>query len=306
MANLPESAIWENGIFQLETTTFATGGPDGPANVQARELANRTQWLKQFAEELVAARGDMETLAERLDRYDVFDPEAMSALATEVSQAIESAATANQEGIKTIQQRIQSGEVTIVNRGVISGCVVTKSASAVRNLSLAAGSFFMLGMEMPCPAYSNAALVPPNYGDVEQYCYAYIYLNSDKEVTFACTPLGGTVPEGGLALYRLTVPAGNTEINDPNLGDVTMTDVRRVETAYPGQFNSLAYASVALPYDMIDAEYNVLLEVIDYKGGYNQRPVIHAGAKAANGFNIYAEGTLDAVRVRWVALKMSL
>lgn len=50
MANLPETATWEAGIFQLETTTPALGGVDGPANAQAKALANRTSFLKQEVE----------------------------------------------------------------------------------------------------------------------------------------------------------------------------------------------------------------------------------------------------------------
>jgi hypothetical protein len=306
MANLTESATWEGGIFQLETTTFATGGPDGPANTQARQLANRTQWLKKIADEMVAARGGKASLDERMDQYDAFEPENIAALHAFAAMGIDMAGLANREIKKTISQRIQSGLAVIQNRGVINGCAVTKSISAVRNLSLSAGAFFMNGLELPCPAFNNSALVPANYLDVVQYCYAYIYINSAGAVQFACTPLGGSVPEGGLALYRFTVPAGNNENEDPYLGSVTMTDVRRVEAGFPVQFNSIAYASVALPYSLLDSNYEVVIEVMGYKGGWNQRPVVYPGDKAANGFKLFAEGSLDAVNVRWTALKLSL
>lgn len=46
MANLKETATWEAGIFQIETTTPALGGEDGPVNTAPRQLANRTQYLK--------------------------------------------------------------------------------------------------------------------------------------------------------------------------------------------------------------------------------------------------------------------
>lgn len=56
MANLTESPIYESGIFQLEKSTPALGGPPvidagipsaGHANAQAQQLANRTAYLKQ-------------------------------------------------------------------------------------------------------------------------------------------------------------------------------------------------------------------------------------------------------------------
>jgi hypothetical protein len=303
---LTESATWELGVFQLETTTFATGGPDGPANTQARQLANRTQWLKKIADEMVAARGGKASLDERLDQYDAFEPENIAALHAFAALGIDMAGLANREIIKTISQRFQSGLSIITNRGVISGCTVTKSVSAVRNLSLAAGAFFLNGVEHPCPAFQNIALIPANYGDAAQISYAYIYLDTNNAVRFACTPLGGSIPEGGLPLYRFTVPAGNTETNDPYLGSVAMTDVRRMEAGYPMQFNSIPYASVALPYTMVDSDYEVVIDIISFKGGGGQRPYVYPGDKAANGFKLYVEGSLDAVAVRWTAIKLSL
>ena len=171
---------------------------------------------------------------------------------------------------------------------------------------MSAGSFFLNGVEHPCPGFQNAALVPANYGDLAQNCYAYIYLDANNAVKFACTPLGGSVPEGGLSLYRFAVPAGNTETNDPYLGSVTMTDVRRVEAGYPVQFNSIPYASVALPYNMLDSNYEVVIDIFSFKGGGGQRPYVYPGDKAANGFKLYVEGSLDAVNVRWTAIKLSL
>jgi microcystin-dependent protein len=47
MANLTESAIFEAGIYQLETTDPVLGGASGIANTQAKQLANRTTWIKE-------------------------------------------------------------------------------------------------------------------------------------------------------------------------------------------------------------------------------------------------------------------
>jgi hypothetical protein len=223
-----------------------------------------------------------------------------------ISYALDLGGRAHQEIKKTLERRIQTGIATIINRGVISGLTAGKSTSSLRNISLNAGNFFMNGMELVCPAFPNSASVPDNYGDVTRYCYVYIFFNTNGAIQPACTPLDVPVPDNGLALYRLAVPAGNNYQNDPYLNSVSISDVRRVESAYPVQFNSLAYASVALPFNMLDAEYTVQLEILDYKGGYNQRPIIHADNKAANGFKILAEGTLDTVRVKWTVLKPSL
>ena len=55
MANLNETAQWETGIYQLETSDPVMGGPDGIDNRQAKQLANRTLWLKNQTEVLQAA-----------------------------------------------------------------------------------------------------------------------------------------------------------------------------------------------------------------------------------------------------------
>lgn len=52
MATLSESATWVAGIYQLETTDPVLGGPDGIDNLQAKQLANRTLWLKGQVESL--------------------------------------------------------------------------------------------------------------------------------------------------------------------------------------------------------------------------------------------------------------
>lgn len=46
MADLPESTEWTEGIYQLETSDPVLGGPEGIDNLQGKQLANRTKWLK--------------------------------------------------------------------------------------------------------------------------------------------------------------------------------------------------------------------------------------------------------------------
>ncbi|HJU70399.1 MAG TPA: hypothetical protein VJ603_00980 [Paucimonas sp.] len=56
MANVPESPIWEEGVYQLEQSDPVLGGPGGIANRQAEQLANRTTYLKEQTE---AASADL-------------------------------------------------------------------------------------------------------------------------------------------------------------------------------------------------------------------------------------------------------
>jgi hypothetical protein len=50
MADLTEIAEWTEGIYQLEESDVVQGGPDGIDNVQAKQLANRTAYLKSLIE----------------------------------------------------------------------------------------------------------------------------------------------------------------------------------------------------------------------------------------------------------------
>ena len=48
MANLTETDIWADGIYQIEESDPVLGGADGIANKQAKQLAARTQHLKKL------------------------------------------------------------------------------------------------------------------------------------------------------------------------------------------------------------------------------------------------------------------
>lgn len=53
--NLPETKEWTAGIRQLEVTDLAEGGPNGVMNTQAKQLANRTAYLRDELEKTQAS-----------------------------------------------------------------------------------------------------------------------------------------------------------------------------------------------------------------------------------------------------------
>ena len=57
MSNVPESASYDAGIYQLETVDEVLGGVNGKANAQAKGLANRTNWLKAQVDALNLLKG---------------------------------------------------------------------------------------------------------------------------------------------------------------------------------------------------------------------------------------------------------
>ena len=65
--HLPETEDWEDEIYQIETGDYVVGGGNGIANLQARQMANRTKFLKKKIEELRTA---MEAIQPGTDKYD--------------------------------------------------------------------------------------------------------------------------------------------------------------------------------------------------------------------------------------------
>lgn len=61
MANLTENDIWEDFIYQIEKTDRVIGGPGGISNIQAGQLANRTQYLKKLLSNVIGDSGNLIT-----------------------------------------------------------------------------------------------------------------------------------------------------------------------------------------------------------------------------------------------------
>lgn len=66
MANLNETATWEAGIYQWETSDPVQGGPNGIDNKPTRQLANRTLWLKNEIAKAVQSIGQNKNEAAQL------------------------------------------------------------------------------------------------------------------------------------------------------------------------------------------------------------------------------------------------
>ena len=71
MANLTAGKGWEKEIWRVEMDTPWVGGEDGTANVQAKQLAARTEYLKDFADEVEEAREGEKTLSARINKTGV-------------------------------------------------------------------------------------------------------------------------------------------------------------------------------------------------------------------------------------------
>lgn len=221
-------------------------------------------------------------------------------------EALSLAGMANRELEKTLKQRVQSGEVLIKNRGIIKGCVASKSSSATRNLNISSGAVFMNGQILSLAEMMNTANVPSNSADVAKSCYAYLWFDSANAAQVDCTGFDESVPDDGVVLYKISIPAHSTEASDPHLDGCTLSDRRVIEASYPKMVLNAPFTYVALPFALQDSEYSVDLDVVEFDGSGFGMGCIYVGSRAKNGFGVYMNGTVDSVKVRWTIKSLSL
>ncbi|WP_296763007.1 hypothetical protein [Sediminimonas sp.] len=300
MANLPENASWPSGIYQIETTDPVVGGPDGIDNVQAKQLANRTAWLKQYADEVAQARGDKASLGARLDLLQALAPEHQVAIIAATQEALGLAGVLSRE-IDVIRNRVLAqGEVVLKNKHVISGMVLSKSGIRALDLSqsgtVGSGSSraWIDGLTITLADEATHVSVPTNETDEAVTYYAFLH---DGPGGYG-VGVAQQVPDDGLVLYRLDLPANDTA---GDLSAVTLTDLRVVRPQSGWWVDAAPFVSVAFAEALPAADYGVELEV---EGATNLAGVgaLTAYDKARNGFKIKASGSADNIRIRWTLL----
>lgn len=258
--------------------------------------------------ELATARNGKASLDARLDEMAsdiaVTSVDMQNTTVAALMFALDQAAVANRS-IQALKQQIQQeGEITIKNRGVVSGCSATKSGTAARNLSLTAGKCFANGRTYSVADSVNAASVPSNTGAGSVIVYAYLYQDAGNLWRVAVTAIGQEVPANAIKIYNITVPANSTDATDPNLVSVALTDVRRIEGNFPASLNSPASASPTL--NMLSAnDYRLDFDVVSAVGAPCDDDVIIVSSRATNGFTVLLSSAADSVVVRWRASKLN-
>ena len=210
------------------------------------------------------------------------------------------------ETSKTRDMRIQEGKITMQNRGVISGCTVTKSTTATRNITMAKGTVFLGGRSYTVGEQVNCASIPSNPGSTTKTCYVFLWIDGGGILQCDATLLGEPVPANGIMLYEVTVPAGSTDISDPNLGAVTLTSRRRIEPQWPHVMVSPVFQYVSLAGTIPGAEYAIVFDYQGHTGGpAPTRNDLVVTGRAANGFTVYYSGMADDITILYRAIKMN-
>lgn len=285
MADLQENDQWVDGIYRIELTDPVVGGEDGISNVQAKQLGSRTKFLKKNME---AMQGTVES----------YSPETQEAIFAGLQLGLDLAGLAGRELIRTGHVRFQELEATIINRGVKAGVSISKSTTATRNISVSDGTVFMHGRLYPVLGQTNTASIASNTSAASGTVILYMFLTQTGVVDVAATVLNGSMPEGAIELARATVPAGNTEENDPYLASVSIVDSARREPAWPRIQSSPARAVVSLPFILPDGGYLVDTEVLSLEGGRGQLGELTCEDRLSNGFKLQSSGSADNITVR--------
>jgi hypothetical protein len=198
----------------------------------------------------------------------------------------------------------QQGELLIRNRGVVQGCAVSKSTTAARNLNISAGRCFAGGNVFTVAQQDSAASVPPNTGSGAVTVSAYLYPHSAGDYRLAVTAIGQSVPDNGIEIYRLTIPAGSTDATDPYLANVTLTDVRRIEPDYPELLNSPPSVSLAFARPMRGTDWRMDVDVVSSTGAPCRADQVVITNRATNGCTLTLASAADDVRIRWQTTRL--
>ncbi|WP_155628581.1 gp53-like domain-containing protein [Burkholderia stagnalis] len=95
MTNLVEFDKWEDGVYQLETSDPVQGGPEGIDNLQAKQLANRTRYLK----------GQVEAGQSSLDAHArALDPHPQYASKADLAQKLADLVDQSPEALNTLKE----------------------------------------------------------------------------------------------------------------------------------------------------------------------------------------------------------
>ena len=260
------------------------------------DTVNQTT-LTPFARTLLSCQTSAEVLAALYEYHEELTATLMFAMTQ--------SGVANQS-IKALKEQIQQeGEITLTNRGVITGCTITKSTTTARNLNFVGGSAFMSGRRYLAPSKDNTASVPPNTTAANVTVKAYLYFNAASQVMrLAVTNIGDELPVDAIHLYNITIPPASTDETDPYLNNVTLTSVRRVESSFPRLLDNPAITTISIN-TLRAADYRLDFDVVSFSGGQCDPDNIAIQSRATNGFTLALASDADNVVVRWKASKLN-
>lgn len=106
MANLKEQSVWEEGIYQIETSDPVMGGEHGIDNKAPRQLANRTKWLR---DQLTTQQTALSSKANTRHTHGIADISGLqNALNSKLAASQLSSASTSQAGVVQLSSAVNS------------------------------------------------------------------------------------------------------------------------------------------------------------------------------------------------------
>jgi hypothetical protein len=269
---------------------------------QQRQATNSS--VSAVASEVAAARDGSATLDVRLEAMQDLianvQPDAQTAMLGELIALRGQTGLLDREIQQIRKTAHQEGVFELRNRGLIYGGNLTKNLVHARTLDISEAQFFLGGRLYSIASESNTTSVAGNGGTAAATCWSYLQIVNG--VARCNTTLPGELPPAdSVPIYQITIPAGNTEANDPYLSNVTLSKIARTEPNWPRLQVSPAFIDVVLPRVMSAADYLIDLDVLGHSGA---TPELIVTARANNGFRVYLGGSADRVSVRYLASLM--
>lgn len=297
MANLQESASWIDGIYQLETTDPVMGGPNGTSNTQAKQLANRTRWLKEQSENQGSRIASME---------DGIDEQAQNSLLSLAMQAMVNTGLLS-KSVDNLRKRVLAqGVSTLKNKWVVQGFALSK-ASEIRALHLSQTGTVGSGTSIAWTDGKRVQLTDDDYhvtvptnASTTDILVLYAYLVKSDGVYRVL--LSAAVPDDGLLLYEVRVAANDSAVDCRN---VTLVDRRTIQGISGYFITTPQTLYIAFPYPLqSSSDYDVVFTV---ESATDKAAVgnIEITSKTANGCSLQITGSADNVKIRWSLLNIN-
>lgn len=297
MANLAESASWVDGIYQIETTDPVMGGPNGTSNTQAKQLANRTRWLKEQTENQGSRIASME---------DGIDEQAQNALLGLGMQAMVSVGVLAKSVDNMRKRVLAQGVSTLKNKWVVQGFALSK-ASEIRALHLSQTGTVGSGTSIAWTDGKRVQLTDDDYHvtvptntSTSDILVLYAYLVKSDGVYRVL--LSAAVPDDGVLLYEVRVAANDSAVDCRN---VTLVDRRTIQGINGYFITTPQKLYIAFPYPLqSSSDYDVVFTV---ESATDRAAVgnIEITSKTANGCSLQITGSADNIKIRWSLLNIN-